>query len=53
MAGAVHETVTWRDPLPARTPVGAPGTVLGVPDKLAEAVPGPTALTARTAIEYC
>ncbi len=52
VAGAAHETVTWREPLLASTPVGAPGTVLGVPDRLTEAAPGPTALRARTAIEY-
>jgi hypothetical protein len=48
-AGAVHDTVAWPLPAVANTPVGAPGTVMGVTlFEAAEAGPLPAALVAVT-----
>jgi hypothetical protein len=48
-AGAVHEMVAWPLPAVADTPVGAPGTVMGVTlFEAAEAGPLPAALVAVT-----
>jgi hypothetical protein len=47
--GAVHDTVTSPSPATPVTPVGAPGTVRGVTDPLAElAAPAPATFEATT-----
>ena len=53
LAGAVHETLACPFPGAATTPVGAPGTVLGVTAGLAtEAADVPAALVAVTVNVY-
>ena len=49
LAGAVHDTVTWLSPATPATPVGAPGTVLGVTDpEGSDETPDPATFDAAT-----
>ena len=50
--GGVKVTDTWPSPAVALSPVGALGMVSGVEFTLAEAVPEPAALTARSPMAY-
>jgi hypothetical protein len=50
--GADQSNTTWVEPGVAFNPVGAPGTVRGVADTVAENTPWPAALTAATRNEY-
>ena len=53
LAGAVHETLACPSPEAATTPVGAPGTVLGVTAALAtDAADEPATLVAVTVNVY-
>lgn len=52
LVGAVHETAALPSPALPLTPVGAPGTVRGVPEIEFEAFDGPTEFTDRTVTGY-